>query len=83
MSTATITSQLRRRGLRNCFLNGLEPTQPGMRMLGYGDDEGVVVIPAAMVEEVAAASAVTESEDEWARARRRGRELCRHVPDRA
>jgi regulator of RNase E activity RraA len=187
VSTATITSQLQRRGLRNCFLNGLKPTQPSMRLLGYahtlryvalredlqkaqgmmnaqrrgvegigpdeilviearrvphagtigdiftmrvkalggtgvitdgalrdtpaikkidlpvyhqsshastlgkshvpwetqnvitcagvavvpgdilvGDDEGVVVIPAAMVEEIAAASAVMESEEEWA-----------------
>jgi 5-oxopent-3-ene-1,2,5-tricarboxylate decarboxylase / 2-hydroxyhepta-2,4-diene-1,7-dioate isomerase len=35
VSTATITSQLQRRGLRNCFLNGLRPTRPGMRLLGY------------------------------------------------
>ena len=35
VSTATITSQLQRRGLANCFLNGLKPTQPGKRMLGY------------------------------------------------
>jgi len=35
VSTATITSQLQRRGLRNCFLNGLRQTQPGKRMLGY------------------------------------------------
>ncbi len=35
VSTATITSQLQRRGLRNCFLNGLKPTRPGARLLGY------------------------------------------------
>ena len=35
VSTATITSQLQRRGLRNCFLNGLKATQPGRRMVGY------------------------------------------------
>lgn len=35
VSTATITSQLQRRGLRNCFLNGLQPTRPGTRLLGY------------------------------------------------
>ena len=35
VSTATITSQLQRKGLRNCFLNGLRPTRPGSRMLGY------------------------------------------------
>ena len=35
VSTATITSQLQRRGLTNCFLNGLKATQPGKRMLGY------------------------------------------------
>jgi regulator of RNase E activity RraA len=35
VSTATITSQLQRRGLRNCFLNGLRPTRPGQRLLGY------------------------------------------------
>jgi regulator of RNase E activity RraA len=35
VSTATITSQLQRRGLRNCFLNGLKATRPGSRLLGY------------------------------------------------
>lgn len=35
VSTATITSQLQRRGLRNCFLNGLQATRPGTRLLGY------------------------------------------------
>ncbi len=35
VSTATIASQLQRKGLRNCFLNGLKPTQPGKRLLGY------------------------------------------------
>ncbi|MCC6435249.1 MAG: hypothetical protein IT196_09490 [Acidimicrobiales bacterium] len=35
VSTATITSQLQRRGLTNCFLNGLRGTQPGTRMIGY------------------------------------------------
>jgi 5-oxopent-3-ene-1,2,5-tricarboxylate decarboxylase / 2-hydroxyhepta-2,4-diene-1,7-dioate isomerase len=35
VSTATIASQLQRKGLRNCFLNGLKPTRPGMRLLGY------------------------------------------------
>lgn len=34
VSTATITSQLQRRGLRNMFLNGLKPTRPGTRLLG-------------------------------------------------
>lgn len=35
VSTATITSQLQRRGLTNCFLNGLRATQPGKRLIGY------------------------------------------------
>ena len=35
MSTATLTSQLQRRGLRSTFLSGLRPVKPGQRMLGY------------------------------------------------
>ena len=35
MSTATLASQLQRRGIRNIFLSGLRPTQPGRRLLGY------------------------------------------------
>lgn len=34
-STATLASQLQRRGIRSTFLSGLRPTQPGRRMLGY------------------------------------------------
>ena len=35
VSTATLTSQLQRRGLRSTFLSGLRPVKPGQRMLGY------------------------------------------------
>ena len=35
VSTATLTAQLTRRGIRNTFLAGLRPTRPGMRMVGY------------------------------------------------
>jgi 5-oxopent-3-ene-1,2,5-tricarboxylate decarboxylase/2-hydroxyhepta-2,4-diene-1,7-dioate isomerase len=35
VSTATITSQLQRRGVQNCFLNGLRPLNPGQKMVGY------------------------------------------------
>jgi 5-oxopent-3-ene-1,2,5-tricarboxylate decarboxylase / 2-hydroxyhepta-2,4-diene-1,7-dioate isomerase len=34
-STATLASQLQRRGIRNMFLSGLRPTRPGKRLLGY------------------------------------------------
>ncbi|HEX5166099.1 MAG TPA: hypothetical protein VFV93_11935 [Thermomicrobiales bacterium] len=34
-STATITTQLMKRGFRNTFLAGLVPTRPEMRMIGY------------------------------------------------
>jgi regulator of RNase E activity RraA len=34
VSTATITSQLQRRGVQNAFLNGLQPLNPGQRMIG-------------------------------------------------
>lgn len=34
-STATLTAQLQRRGLRSTFLSGLRPIKPGQRMLGY------------------------------------------------
>ena len=35
VSTATITGQLQRKGIRNTFLSGLKPIKPGQRMLGY------------------------------------------------
>jgi 5-oxopent-3-ene-1,2,5-tricarboxylate decarboxylase / 2-hydroxyhepta-2,4-diene-1,7-dioate isomerase len=35
VSTATLTVQLRKRGLRNCFIAGLQATRPGERLLGY------------------------------------------------
>ena len=48
-----------------------------------GDGEGVVVLPAALAEEIAAASVKQEVEEEWAPGTRRcGGEHARHVPDR-
>lgn len=35
VSTATITSQLNKRGLRNTFLAGIYPLRPDLRMVGY------------------------------------------------
>jgi len=35
VSTATLTFQLQRRGIRSTFLSGLKPTRPERRMLGY------------------------------------------------
>lgn len=35
VSTATLTSQLLRRGIRVTFLQGLRPTRPDLRMVGY------------------------------------------------
>jgi regulator of RNase E activity RraA len=35
VSTATLTSQLLKRGFRNTFLGGLMPLRPGVRMVGY------------------------------------------------
>ncbi|HWI22764.1 MAG TPA: fumarylacetoacetate hydrolase family protein [Baekduia sp.] len=35
VSTATITVQLKKRGIRNTFLAGLKPTRPDERLLGY------------------------------------------------
>ena len=35
VSTATLTTQLRRRGIRNTFMQGLRPTRPDLRLLGY------------------------------------------------
>ena len=34
-STATLTAQLQRRGIRSTFLSGLRPTRPDLRLLGY------------------------------------------------
>jgi regulator of RNase E activity RraA len=35
VSTATLTSQLQRRGIHNTFLSGVGPVKPGQRMVGY------------------------------------------------
>src|SRR4051812_28905687 len=35
VSTATLTSQLQRRGIHSTFLSGVGPVKPGQRMLGY------------------------------------------------
>ena len=35
MSTATLTQQLQRRGIRNTYLSGLKPVDEGQRMVGY------------------------------------------------
>ena len=35
VATATLTSQLQRRGIRNTFLTGLRPSRPDLRLLGY------------------------------------------------
>jgi regulator of RNase E activity RraA len=35
VSTATLTTQLARHGIRNTFMSGLRPTRPDLRLLGY------------------------------------------------
>jgi 5-oxopent-3-ene-1,2,5-tricarboxylate decarboxylase/2-hydroxyhepta-2,4-diene-1,7-dioate isomerase len=35
VSTATLTVQLRKRGIRNTFLGGLRPSRPDLRLLGF------------------------------------------------
>jgi 2-keto-4-pentenoate hydratase/2-oxohepta-3-ene-1,7-dioic acid hydratase in catechol pathway/regulator of RNase E activity RraA len=35
VSTATLTVQLSKRGIRNSFVKGLRPTRPDLRLLGY------------------------------------------------
>jgi 2-keto-4-pentenoate hydratase/2-oxohepta-3-ene-1,7-dioic acid hydratase in catechol pathway/regulator of RNase E activity RraA len=35
VSTATLTTQLQRRGIRNPFIQGLRPTRPDLRMAGF------------------------------------------------
>ena len=35
VSTATLTVQLARRGIRNAFIAGVRPSRPGVRLLGY------------------------------------------------
>lgn len=35
VSTATLTVQLAKRGIRNAFIQGLQPSRPDLRLLGY------------------------------------------------
>jgi 2-keto-4-pentenoate hydratase/2-oxohepta-3-ene-1,7-dioic acid hydratase in catechol pathway/regulator of RNase E activity RraA len=53
VSTATLTVQLRKRGITNAFLGGLRPTRPDLRLLGVAHTLRYV----AMREDVVAADA--------------------------
>ena len=35
VSTATLTTQLKKHGFRDCFLTGVAPLDPNTRMIGY------------------------------------------------
>lgn len=50
VSTATLTVQLDRRGLRSTFLTGLGPTRPDLRMVGYAHTLRYVAIRADVRE---------------------------------
>lgn len=62
VSTATLTVQLRKRGIRNTFLQGLRPTRPDLRMVGYAYTLRYV----AMREDVVAADKATLNEQKLA-----------------
>lgn len=53
VSTATLTVQLRKRGIRDTFMRGLRPTRPDLRLLGYAHTLRYVPLR----EDVAAADA--------------------------
>jgi len=55
VSTATLTVQLRRRGIANTFLGGLRPARPDLRLLGYAHTLRYV----ALREDVRQAQAAT------------------------
>ena len=50
VSTATLTVQLDRRGIRSTFLTGLRPTRPDLRMVGYAHTLRYVAIRADVRE---------------------------------
>ncbi len=62
VSTATLTVQLRKRGVRNTFLQGLRPTRPDLRMVGYATTLRYV----AMREDVVAADTAPLNEQKLA-----------------
>ncbi|UGS35289.1 fumarylacetoacetate hydrolase family protein [Capillimicrobium parvum] len=55
VSTATLTVQLRKRGIANTFLGGLKPARPDLRLLGYAHTLRYV----AMREDVVKAQSAT------------------------
>jgi 2-keto-4-pentenoate hydratase/2-oxohepta-3-ene-1,7-dioic acid hydratase in catechol pathway/regulator of RNase E activity RraA len=50
VSTATLTTQLQRRGIRNAFLQGLRPTRPDLRMVGFAHTLRYVPVREDVVE---------------------------------
>ena len=49
VSTATLTAQLRRRGIANTFMAGLRPTRPDLRLVGYAHTLRYVPVRADVV----------------------------------
>jgi regulator of RNase E activity RraA len=50
VSTATLTTQLQRRGIRQPFLTGLRPTRPDLRMVGFAHTLRYVPVREDVVE---------------------------------
>ena len=50
VSTATLTTQLQRRGIRNVFLQGLRPARPDLRMVGFAHTVRYVPVREDVVE---------------------------------
>lgn len=50
VSTATLTTQLQRRGIRSPFLQGLRPTRPDLRMVGFAHTVRYVPVREDVVE---------------------------------
>ena len=65
VSTATLTVQLRRRGIGNTFIGGLQPTRPDLRLLGSAHTLRYVAlredVPAAETAELNAQKATIEA----------------------
>jgi regulator of RNase E activity RraA len=50
VSTATLTTQVQRRGIRNTFIGGLKPTRPDLRMVGFAHTVRYVPVREDVVE---------------------------------
>ena len=76
VSTATLSVQISRRGVRNTFLRGLRPARPDLRLLGYAYTLRYVPLREDVRDADTAELNAQKTRDRVARSRRGARDRC-------